>query len=128
MLVPPELLGTKFGQRSLLIIERAAMEKRTIHSTATFTRPFRLPGVDSVLPAGTYNLNAEEEKLDTISIESWRRTVTTLQVTTLGVTEHVAIDPQDLREALLRDGDLSVNTESPVRPRLRGQLHVRSRA
>jgi len=103
------------------------MEKRTIQSTATFARPFTLPGVDGVLPAGTYNLDTEEEKLDTISIEAWRRTELTLQVTTLGVTEHVTVDPQDLRQALLRDGDLSVNTESPVRPRLRGQLHVRSR-
>lgn len=103
------------------------MEKRSTHSTATFGRPFRLPGVEGVLPAGIYNLNTEEEKLDTLSAESWRRTEMILQVTTLGITEHIAVDPQDLREALLRDIDLSIDTKLLVPVRLRGKLHVRGR-
>ena len=82
------------------------METRTTHSTVTFRRPFQLAGMDGVAPAGSYKLDMEEEKLDTLSFESWRQTAVVLQIARAGVTEYLAIDPQDLREALARDNAL----------------------
>lgn len=83
------------------------METRTTQSTVSFGRPFRLAGMESIAPAGVYKLNVEEEKLDTMSFESWRRKAVILQIARDGVTEYVSLDPDDLREALRRDGDLS---------------------
>lgn len=100
------------------------METRTTHSTVTFGRPFRLAGMEDAAPAGVYKLDVEEEKLDTMSFESWRRTAVTLQVARAGVTEYVALNPDDLREALRRDGDTSLNPLVPTR-RIRGQLRLR---
>lgn len=102
------------------------METRTTHSTVTFGRPFQLAGMDSTAPAGVYKLDVEEEKLDTLSFESWRRTAVTLQVARAGVTEYVALNPEDLREALRRDGEPLLNPASPEHSRrIRGQLRLR---
>lgn len=103
------------------------METRTTQSTVSFGRPFRLAGMDSIAPAGVYKLDVEEEKLDTISFESWRRTAVILQIARAGVTEYVTLAPGDLREALRRDGDLSLDPAVPERGRrIRGQLRLRN--
>lgn len=105
------------------------METRTTHSTVTFRHPFKLMGMDGIAPAGNYRLDVEEEKLDTLTFESWRQTAVILQMTRAGVTEYLAIDPQELREALARD-----NAPLPEAPpasgdrsrRVRDQLRLRS--
>lgn len=103
------------------------METRTTQSTVTFGRPFQLTGMDSIAPAGVYKLDVEEERLDTLSFESWRRTAVILQVAHAGITEYVTLAPEVLREALQRDGDLSPNPAAPERARrIRGQLRLRS--
>lgn len=103
------------------------METRTTHSTVTFGRPFQLAGMDSTAPAGVYKLDVEEEKLDTLSFESWRRTAVTLQVARAGVTEYVALAPKELREALRRDGEPPLNpAPSEHSRRIRGQLRLRT--
>jgi hypothetical protein len=99
------------------------METRTTQSTVTFGRPFQLTGMESIAPAGVYKLDVEEEKLDTLTFESWRRTVVTLQIAHAGITEYVTLAPEDLRDALQRDGDLPPNPAAPKRIRhIRGQL------
>jgi len=103
------------------------METRTTQSTVTFGRPFQLAGMDGIAPAGVYRLDVEEEKLDTLTFESWRRTAVTLQVARAGITEYVALAPEELRDALRRDGDLSPNPQTPENGRrIRGQLRLRS--
>lgn len=105
------------------------METRTTHSIVTFRRPFQLAGMDGIAPAGNYRLDVEEEKLDTLTFESWRQTAVILQMARAGVTEYLAIDPQELREALARD-----NAPLPEAPpalgdrsrRVRDQLRLRS--
>ncbi|HEX2761266.1 MAG TPA: hypothetical protein VHM27_12160 [Rhizomicrobium sp.] len=83
--------------------------------------------MDGVAPAGVYKLDVEEEKLDTISFEAWRRTAVILEITRNGITEYVALDPADIREALRRDGDLSLDPAEPEPARrLRGQLRLRT--
>jgi len=103
------------------------METRTTQSTVTFGRPFQLTGMDGIAPAGVYKLDVEEEKLDTLTFESWRRTAVTLQIARAGITEYVALAPEELRDALRRDGDLSPNPKAPENGRrIRGQLRLRS--
>jgi len=92
------------------------MQTRTSHSHVTFRRPFRLPGMDAIAPAGSYKVALEEERLDTLTAEAWRQTVAVLQITTGGVTEHVSVDPQALRDALLRDDDDTIDPPQRTRP------------
>jgi hypothetical protein len=101
------------------------MLTRTSHSHVTFRRPFRLTGMDVVAPAGSYKMDVEEEKLDTLTADVWRQTAMVLQVTTAGVTEYIAVDPQEVRAALERDADDTVDPAAAPRPRRRELLRLR---
>ena len=79
------------------------MDTRSTSSQITFRRPFRLSGVDGLQPAGSYALTVEEEKLDTLSVDAWRRTSVTLYVPQGGAIDHAAISMKDLQAALARD-------------------------
>ena len=104
------------------------METRTTHSTVTFARPFQLIGMDGVAPAGSYQLDTEEEKLDTLTYEAWRQTAVIMQVKRAGVTEYLPIDPEELRDALTRDAEATGGmATSPIERgrRIRGLLRLR---
>lgn len=101
------------------------MQSRTSHSHITFRRPFRLAGMDTWAPAGRYKVDLEEERLDTLTVEVWRQTAVTLQVTSAGATDYLRVDPVDLRDALLRDGDDAIDPGLAVpRARLREVLRL----
>ncbi|MES2471565.1 MAG: hypothetical protein V4601_01865 [Pseudomonadota bacterium] len=105
------------------------METRTTHSAVIFRHPFQLAGMDGMAPAGSYRLDMEEEKLDTLTFESWRQTAVILQVPRAGVTEYLPIDPQELRDALARD--VAIQPQAPGllverNRRLRGVLRLRT--
>ena len=101
------------------------MLTRTSHSQVTFRRPFRLSGMDALVPAGTYALDVEEERLDTLTVEAWRQTAVVLQITAAGITEYLAVDPQELREAMECDGDDTVAPGVAPDPRRRALLRLR---
>ena len=101
------------------------MPTRTSHSNITFRRPFRLVGMAATAPAGSYKVDLEEERLDTLTVESWRQTALILQITTAGITEHITIDPQELRDALSRDGNDAIDCAAPPHPRTRELLRLR---
>jgi len=101
------------------------MPTRTSHSRVTFRRPFRLAGMDAAAPAGIYKVDPEEERLDTLSVEAWRQTAVILQVTSAGITEYVTVDPQELRDALLRDGDDTIDPAAPPLQKTRNILRLR---
>jgi len=101
------------------------MPTRTSHSHVTFRRPFRLAGMDAAAPAGIYKVDLEEERLDTLSVEAWRQTAVILQVTSAGITDHVTVDPQELRDALLRDGDDTIDPAAPPLQKMRNILRLR---
>jgi hypothetical protein len=101
------------------------MLTRTSHSQVTFRRPFRLAGMDAAAPAGSYKVDLEEERLDTLTVEAWRQTAVILQIATAGVTEYVTVDPQDLREALERDRMDGVNPDTVPDTRRRELLRLR---
>jgi hypothetical protein len=117
---------TAFTPMSFPHTERErAMLTRTSHSQITFRRPFRLTGMEALAPAGAYEVDLEEERLDTLTVEAWRQTVAVLQVRIGGATEHVTVDPQELREALERDGDDTMDSGTLPAPRRRELLRPR---
>lgn len=83
------------------------MNMRTSRSTVTFSHAFVLSGYPDELPAGDYEVMVEEERLQGLSFEAYRRTGTYLMVRgtrgRAGRTEVRAITERDLAEALRRD-------------------------
>ena len=90
------------------------MQSRTSHSHVTFRQPFRLAGMETWAPAGRYKVDLEEERLDSVTVQAWRQTAVTLQIASAGATDYLNIEPRDLRDALQRDGDDSVNPTVPA--------------
>lgn len=102
------------------------MQSRSSHSHVTFQRPFRLAGMDFWAPPGRYKVTLEEEQLDSLTVEAWRQTSVTLQIASAGATDYLSLDPMDLRDALLRDGDGGIDPAMPVPgARLREVLRLR---
>jgi hypothetical protein len=90
------------------------MNMRSTRSTVTFSNPFTLSGYPGDLPAGDYEVLVEEELLQGLSFEAYRRTATYLTVRGrgrhAGRSELRAISDNDLKEALCRDAALSQTT------------------
>jgi hypothetical protein len=84
------------------------MSTRTTHTSVTFSRPFTLSSVDGLQPGGTYQLETDEEQIEGLSFNAFRRMTMTLHLPAnpaRGATRHVVqIDPKELAEALLADG------------------------
>ena len=80
------------------------MVTRTTSKLVEFHRPFLLSGFERLECAGIYTINTEEEMIDALSFPAWRRTATTMQLTRAGTTEYMPVDPDELHEALMRDG------------------------
>ena len=61
-----------------------------------------------------------------LGTEVWRQTAVIVQVTSAGMTDHVTVTPQELRAALLRDGEASVEPAAPCpSPRPRDVLRLK---
>ncbi|MDI3338867.1 hypothetical protein QKW60_20850 [Defluviimonas aestuarii] len=56
------------------------MNTRTSRSIVTFPHVFVLPGYPEELPAGDYEIVTEEERLQGLSFEAYRRTATYLTI------------------------------------------------
>ena len=83
------------------------MIMRSTRSTVTFCKPFTLRGYAGELPAGDYEVLVEEELLQGLTFEAYRRTATYLKVRDpdghAGRQEQRLITDDDLSEALRRD-------------------------
>lgn len=90
------------------------MQSRITIEQVTFGRPFTLSGLPGIQPPGTYTIKTEEQMLDTSSFVGWRQAGTTMFLHRDGGVEHAAINRQELREALVRDGDQG--TDPPASP------------
>jgi hypothetical protein len=75
-----------------------------ISTTVTFARPFILDGFEELQRPGSYVVDTEQELIDSPSVAAWRRISTVMQLNRHGGTEYVPIDPDQLSEALNRDG------------------------
>lgn len=56
------------------------MTIRSRRETVTFRHPFRIRGVDRVLPAGAYQVITDEEMIEGLSFAAFRRVATMIEV------------------------------------------------
>ena len=76
---------------------------RTTRSTVTFQAPFSMPGISGEQPAGTYDLEVDEELIAGIERPAYRRVATLLYLTTPRGTRTCTITADELAAALERD-------------------------
>jgi hypothetical protein len=78
---------------------------RTTDKTITFHRPFRLEGVDGVLPPADYRVVTDEEIIEGLSFVVYHRVATSIFVPAPygSAVEMVTIDPADLEAAQAAD-------------------------
>ena len=74
----------------------------TRSNTVTFRAAFTLPGLDRSYPAGSYEVNVDEEQLD-LSFSAFRRVATTIMLVSGGTTQAWPVNPVDLEAALVSD-------------------------
>ncbi|ABD86518.1 hypothetical protein [Rhodopseudomonas palustris] len=79
------------------------MTMRSRRETVTFRHPFRLPGIERVLPAGAYEVVTDDEMIEGLSFPVFRRVAT--MITIPGAApyrsslEMISIAATDLAEA-----------------------------
>jgi hypothetical protein len=82
---------------------------RTQRKNVVFSHPFRLKGVDRVLPPGDYEVVTDEELIEGLSFPVYHRVYTAIMVPAqshqASSVEMVAIDARDLQCAQDRDKD-----------------------
>jgi hypothetical protein len=79
---------------------------RTRRETVVFQRPFRLPGIDHLVPAGAYTLVTDEETIEGLSFSVFRRLATMITVPAgphSSAMETISINPLDLADAQRAD-------------------------
>jgi hypothetical protein len=84
------------------------MTTRTRRKIWQFSGPFRLKGVDHMLPAGSYQVTTDEELIESLSFPVYRRVGTMILVpgqTRSSSVEMFSVDPADLQAA--HDNDAS---------------------
>jgi hypothetical protein len=83
------------------------MTIRTTSRTVTFAQPFFLRGIAEEQPAGGYVVETDEERIDTASIEVYRRISTLIRLParpgSLVLDRVVDIDPDELAAAVETD-------------------------
>ena len=83
------------------------MTERTTRKTVQFLRPAILAGISGELPAGSYEVDTDEELISGISFQAYRRVRTTIIVPGRSASSSsiqvVEIEPDDLAAALARD-------------------------
>ena len=80
------------------------MTMRTTKSTVTFQAPFSMPSISGEQPAGTYDIEIDEELIEGIERTAYRRVATLLYLRTCDGTRTCTITANDLAAALERDG------------------------
>ena len=77
------------------------MTIRSRREPVTFKHPFRIRGIDRLLPAGTYEVITDEESIDGLSFAAFRRIATLILVPgpTRSAMEMISIGSVDLADA-----------------------------
>jgi hypothetical protein len=79
------------------------MTTRSRRETVTFIHPFRIKGIDRLLPAGAYEVITDEEMIEGLSFASFRRVATMIMVPAAAprssATEMISIGSIDLSDA-----------------------------
>jgi hypothetical protein len=82
--------------------DQVPVNARTRQRCWTFKKPFRLAGVDRLLPPGEYQVTTDEELIEGLSFPVYRRTATMIFVPRLNgssAVEMFSIDPAALQIA-----------------------------
>ena len=79
------------------------MAIRTTRSEVTFRASFLLSEVGEALPAGTYDIETDEEIIETNERTIYRRVATLLRVSSGGIAETFTIKPESLDAAIQSD-------------------------
>ncbi len=80
------------------------MSIRTLTRSVTFMRPFILSEFDAPRSAGAYQIETDEEQIEGLSFDAFRRVGTRINVPNgPGVMESITVDPDELEAALARD-------------------------
>lgn len=91
------------------------MAARTTRKSIIFSNPFPLAGLDETLPPGTYEVETDEELLEGLSFQAYRRVLTVIHLPPSSgnplLTRAFTIDPDDLEAAILRDQKSSASKE-----------------
>lgn len=86
------------------------MTIRSRRETVTFRHPFRIHGIDRLLPAGAYPVIADEETIESETFSAWRRVGTSIIVPVdgkLGSVEMHSIRALDLADAIASDASVA---------------------
>lgn len=84
------------------------MTIRSRRETITFQHPFRIRGIDRLLPPGAYEVITDEEMIEGLSFPAYRRVATMIMVPVGGsAMEMVSIGSVDLSDAQRIDASMS---------------------
>jgi hypothetical protein len=87
------------------------MTTRSRRETVHFKHPFRIKGIDRLLPPGAYEVVTDEEMIEGLSFPSFRRVATMIMVPgappSRSSTEMVSISSIDLSDAQRIDASSS---------------------
>jgi hypothetical protein len=86
------------------------MTTRSRRETVHFKHPFRIKGIDRLLPSGAYEVVTHEEMIEGLSFASFRRVATMIMVPAAArgsTMEMVSIGPVDLADAQRIDASAS---------------------
>ena len=79
------------------------MTMRSRREMITFKHPFRIKGIDRLLPPGAYEVITDEEMIEGLSFASFRRVATMIMVPAAPprtlTMERISISPVDLADA-----------------------------
>ncbi len=93
------------------------MTTRTTSQTATFSRPFKLGGMERHYPAGSYRVETDEALIEDLSFAAYRRTATFIVLPSEAggtiASETIRIDPAELQRALGREPETAAS-ETPA--------------
>lgn len=96
------------------------MTSRTTTRTISFTRPFLLKGVEGEQPAGTYDVEIDEELLPGVSFPVYRRVEAriTLPFDAMGASGHqtVPVPLEELEAALALDAAANAGAAAVAEP------------
>jgi hypothetical protein len=86
------------------------MTMRSRRETVTFQHPFRIRGVDRLLPPGAYEVVTDEEMIEGLSFPAFRRVATMIMVPAAqnSAMEMISIGSVDLSDAQRVDASASL--------------------
>jgi hypothetical protein len=97
-------MHAQLQRRRRAVCERQpGMTIRSRRETITFKHPFRIEGIDRLLPAGGYEVITDEEMIEGLSFAAFRRVATMIMVPAAAPRgsrmEMLSINPIDLSDA-----------------------------